>query len=436
MKLRINLDQMISPHFDYVIYSSALNKVLKGGRGSTKSSVISLQLVLDFLQDENANALIIRKVANTLELSVYEQIKWAIYMIGVQSQFSFTRSPYRITHKPTGTSFYFSGLDDPAKLKSMIIAKGYVQWLWFEELAEFSSWEEVDTVRASFTRKVLPRDKHVVTYYSYNPPKNPYDWINEWVNQRLGNEKWYVDHSTYQDVTLPNILSDDYLEEIETVKQNDLNYYQWMYEGKVIGLGNSIYNMDLFHEVREIPDDDYVAQLAYSIDVGHQTSATTCLCIGITGKGNVIVLDTYYYSPEGRTYKKAPSELSKDLHEFIKESASDYPNAPIIKRTIDSAEGGLRNQYYNDYGTRLHGVNKAMKKETMIDYPQELLAQGRVFILHKKTNEIFITQHQQYRWDEKTIATSDPKVIKENDHTCDAFQYFCMDNKRLLGLKK
>ncbi|MBZ1504042.1 PBSX family phage terminase large subunit [Latilactobacillus curvatus] len=436
MKLRVNLDQMISPHFDYVLYSSALNKVLKGGRGSTKSSVISLQIVLDFLQDENANALIIRKVANTIELSVYEQIKWAIYMIGVQSQFAFTKSPYRITHKPTGTSFYFSGLDDPAKLKSMIIAKGYICQLWFEELAEFSSWEEVDTVRASFTRKVLPPGKHVVTYYSYNPPKNPYDWINEWVSQKMGKDKWYVDHSTYQDVTLPDILAEDYLDEIEIVKQNDYNYYQWMYKGKVIGLGNSIYNMDLFYEINQLPDNDYIAQLAYSIDVGHQTSATTCLCIGLTGKNNVILLDTYYYSPAGQTKKKSPGELARDIHDFIADSASAYPNAPIVKRTIDSAEGGLRNQYYSDYGTRLHGVNKAMRKETMIDYPQELLAQGRVFILRKKTNEIFITQHQQYRWDEKTIATSDPKVIKENDHTCDAFQYFCIDNKRLLGLKK
>lgn len=76
MKIKINLDNMINPHFDYVLYSNALNKVLKGGRGSTKSSVISLRIVIDFLQDSNANALILRKVANTLELSVYEQIKW------------------------------------------------------------------------------------------------------------------------------------------------------------------------------------------------------------------------------------------------------------------------------------------------------------------------------------------------------------------------
>lgn len=82
-----------------------------------------------------------------------------------------------------------------------------------------------------------------------------------------------------------------------------------------------------------------------------------------------------------------------------------------------------------------------MKKVTMVDYPQDLLAQGRVFILRKKENEIFIEQHQQYRWEDqktgkKNRNPNDPQVIKENDHTCDAFQYFCMDNKRLLGLKK
>lgn len=436
MKITVDLDSMIIPHFDYILYSDALNKVFKGGRGSTKSSAISLELVTNFIQDTNANALIIRKVANTIELSVYEQIKWAIYQLHVESDFKFTTSPYRIVHKPSGTAFYFSGLDDPDKLKSMIISRGYVQWLWFEELAEFSNWEEIDKVRASFTRKVLPAGKHVVTYYSYNPPKNPYAWINKWVSERAGMNGWYVDHSTYLDVTLPNILSDDYLDEIEMVKNNDKNYWRWMYLGEVVGLGNSIYNMDLFHEIDTLPDDDYVKALAYSIDAGHQTSATTCLCIAITGKNNVILLDTYYYSPAGQVRKKSPNELAKDLNNFIFNTSEEYPEAPIVQRTIDSAEGGLRNQYFNDYGIRLHGVNKAMKKESMIDYPQDLLAQGRVFILRKKANDIFISQHQQYRWDEKSLETSEPKVIKENDHTCDAFQYFCMDNKHLLGLKR
>ncbi len=131
--INVNVDQMINPHFDRALYSNALNKVFEGGRGSTKSSVISLQLLMEFLSDPQGNALIMRKVANNIELSVYEQIKWAIYELHVQDLFTFKKSPYRITHKATGTAFYFSGVDDPQKLKSMIIARGYVRWLWFEE---------------------------------------------------------------------------------------------------------------------------------------------------------------------------------------------------------------------------------------------------------------------------------------------------------------
>lgn len=424
---------MICPHFDRVLFSHCLNKVLKGGRGSTKSSVISLQLVMDFLQDPQANVLIMRKVANTIELSVYEQIKWAIYMLHVDSLFEFKKSPYRIVDKRNGTAFYFSGVDDPQKLKSMIIAKGYVRYLWFEELAEFDSWQEVDTVRASFTRKHLPPGAHVVTYYSYNPPKNPYEWINEWVAQREGIPNWFVDHSTYKDVTLPNILSQDYIDEINTVKSNDYDYYRWMYLGEVVGLGTNIYNMDTFQSIDQLPEDDVITNVFYSVDTGHEVSATTCGAYGVTKKGNVILLDTYYYSPQGKTHKKPPSELSQDLKAFV-DKVTNWIGKQPTNMTIDSAEGALDNQFYNDFGIHWHKVNK-LKKVDMIDRVQDLLAQGRFYYLRRSENEIFIAEHRKYQWDENTLQSDDPKVIKEDDHTCDMFQYFVRDNERFLGLK-
>ncbi|MYV09854.1 PBSX family phage terminase large subunit [Ligilactobacillus salivarius] len=432
-QITINADNMICPHFDRVLFSRCLNKVLKGGRGSTKSSVISIQLVMDFLQDSQANVLIMRKVANTIELSVYEQIKWAIYMLHVDSLFEFKKSPYRIVDKRNGTAFYFSGVDDPQKLKSMIIAHGYVRYLWFEELAEFDSWQEVDMVRASFTRKQLPPGAHVVTYYSYNPPKNPYEWINEWVTQREGVPNWFVDHSTYKDVTLPNILSQDYIDEINTVKQNNYDYYRWMYLGEVIGLGTNIYNMDNFKSLKELPSDDYITNWFCAIDSGHEVSATTFGAYGLTRKGNIILLDTYYYSPQGKAHKKPPSELSKDLYSFINKLAKQFKK-PATKLTIDSAEGALDNQFYNDYGVHLHKVAK-LKKVDMIDRVQNIVAQGRFYYLDTEANKIFIEEHRNYRWDEKTLNSDDPKVVKEEDHTCDQFQYFVRDNERLLGLK-
>ena len=84
----------------------------------------------------------------------------------------------------------------------------------------------------------------------------------------------------------------------------------------------------------------------------------------------------------------------------------------------------------------MHGVNKAMKKKDMIDLVIDLLAQGRVFVLQIESNKVFISEHEGYVYDEKQIERNpdNPAVIKVDDHTCDAFQYFCIDNKKVLKL--
>jgi len=144
-------------------------------------------------------------------------------------------------------------------------------------------------------------------------------------------------------------------------------------------------------------------------------------------------LDTYYYSPENKVVKKAPSEFSKDLHEFTQKITATY-NKYFDQQTIDSAEGALRNQYFKDYGIRLHPIAKK-KKVTMIENVQDLLAQGRFFMLNNPNNQIFYEEHKKYQWDADTLKSDDPKVIKEDDHTCDAFQYYVNDNLQKLGLK-
>lgn len=72
----------------------------------------------------------------------------------------------------------------------------------------------------------------------------------------------------------------------------------------------------------------------------------------------------------------------------------------------------------------------------MIDYVHDLLAQGRFFYFDIPANEIFIEEHRKYQWDQKSLAPGkEPEVVKEDDHTCDGFQYFVKDNLRDLGLK-
>src|SRR5699024_10767235 len=219
-----------------------------------------------------------------------------------------------------------------------------------------------------------------------NPPRNPFNWCNEWTDSKVGNPNYLIHHSTYLDDEL-GILSKQMLDKIEEYKENDYDYWNWMYNGAVIGMGDNVYNMNLFKPLQELPTDDPIILIDTSTDTGHQVSATTHGAFALTAKRNVILLDTYYYSPDGKASKKAPSELSDEFNEWQQSIAQKY-NKHFGMQTIDSAEGALRNQVYLDYGIRLHPIAKKTKID-MIDNVHDLLAQGRFYYLDTPRNKVF-----------------------------------------------
>lgn len=433
-KQQVILKNEINPHFNAMWWTQRPYVIAKGGRGSFKSSVISLRLVLNMLDEANlnhkANVVCVRENAVNLRDTVFNQVLWAIDKLGVSDKFTPRTSPLRIIHNRTGSAFYFYGADNPLKLKSNTVPD--IIALWFEEAANMKGPEVFDQSIPTFIRNKSPYVGQVQVWFSYNPPRNPYDWVNEWVVDKEKDPDYFVDTSTYLD-DKRGFTTGQQMKLIETYKRNDPDYYRWLYLGEVIGLGTNVYNMELFHAADQIPDAEHITNIYYSADTGHEVSATTCSAYGLTNLGHVYLLDTYYYSPQGKAHKKAPSELSKDLYEFINKVGDRYNMAPT-RLTIDSAEGALDNQFYNDYGIHFHKVAK-LKKVDMVDRVQDLLAQGRFFYLDIPANEIFIKEHQKYQWDEATMESDDPKVIKVDDHTADNFQYFVLDNERDLGLR-
>ena len=153
---RIKVSQLIAPAFIPVHldlkHGGHAEYWLKGGRGSTKSSFIATEIILGLLQDPDACAIVYRKVAATLRESVYEELSKVIHRMDLAPWFQFRISPLEIRYKPTGQRILFRGADDPAKSKSIALAKGYFRYLWFEELAEFSGMEDVRTIQASVIR--------------------------------------------------------------------------------------------------------------------------------------------------------------------------------------------------------------------------------------------------------------------------------------------
>lgn len=431
----IKISQLIQPHFYKVWKSDKPYNILKGGRNSFKSSTVSLLLVMMMkrraLQHRKANIICIRENAAYLRDTVYSQIEWALDMLDMTNDFAYKVSPLQIVHKKSGSTFYFYGSDDPMKLKSNMVRD--VVAVWYEEAANQKSAEVFNQVNPTFMRQHPDYTDQVKFFFTYNPPRDPYNWINEWVKSLHTDDDYLIDTSSYLDDKL-GVISEQQLTDIERYKNNDYDYYRYLYLGEAVGLGNNVWNMDLIHLQENVPENENIYNLFFSADVGHQTSATAVLAFGLTDKNNVYLLDTYYYSPAGKVNKKAPSEFVPEIKNFMDKVKSDYKDAPIRDMVIDSAEGGLRNEWWLREHTRWAPVKK-LDKANMIDYCHDLLAQGRFFVLNNQANQIFLEEAKQYRWDEKTLESGDPKVIKEFDHAQDAFQYFAVNNARILGIK-
>ena len=208
---------------------------LKGGRGSGKSSFISLEIVLGLLRDRQASALICRKVAATLRESVYEQVIWAVRRLGLEALFRFRLSPLEIERVDTGQRILFRGSDDPGKLKSLKLASGYIRYLWLEELAEFDGMDEVRTIRLSALRGT---DAACVTFFSYNPPVSPANWVN--AEAMAGAPGRLTHHSSYLDMP-EGWLGGAFLAEAEHLRRTNARAYRHTYLGEATGSGGEVF---------------------------------------------------------------------------------------------------------------------------------------------------------------------------------------------------
>lgn len=222
---------------------------LMGGRGSTKSSFISLEIILGILRESEANALIYRRVKDTLRESVYEQMVWAVDALGLRDFFTLRVSPMEIIYRPTGQRILFRGADDPGKSKSIKLSKGYFGFLWFEEASEFQNMEAIRTIKASVIRGVPP-GKKAITFYSYNPPISAQNWVNkEALIKRPGRLKHL---SNYTQVPR-NWLGVDFIAEAEALKNSDERAYRHMYLGEVTGTGGNVFeNVKLIRITAEV----------------------------------------------------------------------------------------------------------------------------------------------------------------------------------------
>ena len=287
-----NLTDIIAPSFYDLFYDIEDNNHthywLKGGRGSTKSSFVSVEIILGMMQNPGTNAVAIRKVGLYLKDSVYEQLVWAIEKLGVMNLWKQKLSPLELIYIPTGQRILFRGADKPAKLKSTKVHKGYIRYIWYEEVAEFNGMEEIRTINQSLMRG----GQTFNVFYSYNPPKSQRSWVNaETVkiqSDRQNNAASLVHHSTYLDVP-HEWLGEQFFLEAEHLKRTKPDNYAHEYLGEVTGTGGEVFanitqrrisdeEINTFDHIKRGIDFGYAAD-PFVYVVGHYDSKRKILYI-------------------------------------------------------------------------------------------------------------------------------------------------------------
>ncbi|WP_435530143.1 PBSX family phage terminase large subunit [Paenibacillus vini] len=385
-----------------------LNVVEKGGRGSGKSSDIA-HIIVQLIMRYPVNAVGIRYIDNTIELSIFEQIKWAIAEQGVTHLFKINKSPMRITYKPRGNYMAFRGAQNPERLKSLKDANFPFAIGWVEELAEFKTEDEVTTITNSLLRGELDDGLFYKFFFSYNPPKRKQSWVNKKYESVFQLDNTFVHHSTYLDNPF---ISRAFIAEAEAAKERNERKYEWEYLGKAIGSGVVPFDNLTFRRItdEEIKSFDNIRQ---GIDWGYG-------------------VDPFSF---GRWHYDKTRRIIYAIDEFYGVKVSNREAAEWIKNkgyhmdmtTADSAEPKSIDEM-KTHGLRIRGAKKGPGS---VEYGEKWLDDLEAIVIDPQRTPNTAREFENI--DYKTDSDGNPRAELEDkdNHTIDQCRYsFESDMKR------
>ncbi|PIC73332.1 PBSX family phage terminase large subunit [Sporosarcina sp. P17b] len=416
IKLSDLIPKAFHPVWKAALAEEILNVVCKGGRGSGKSSDIA-HVIIQLLMRSPVNAVGIRKVDNTLELSIFEQMKWAMEQQGVSHLFKITKSPMRITYTPRGNYMVFRGAQEPERIKGLKSANYPFTILWVEEVAEFKEESEITTITNSFLRGQLPDKLQYKFFFSYNPPKRRQSWVNKKYESSTQPTNTFVHHSTYLDNPF---ISEQFIAEAEAAKERNKLRYEWEYLGKAVGSGVVPFD-NLQIEAGCITDDmiknfDNIRQ---AVDFGYAVDPLAYVRWHYDKKKNgIYAVDEYY----------GQKISNRELAKWIKERG--YESLELF---CDSAEPKSIAELKNDHSIRrAKGVKKGPDS---VEYGEEWLNDLDFICIDSRRTPNIAKEFESIDYQVDRDGNPKPRLEDKDNHTIDATRYAFSDDMKKNAIK-
>ncbi|BDP64897.1 PBSX family phage terminase large subunit [Enterococcus faecium] len=408
------LSEFLPPKFHSVwratLNQDILNIVCKGGRGSGKSSDIA-HIITQLLMRYAVNTVGIRYVDNTLEQSLYEQMKWAIEQQGVSHLFKFNKSPLRITYKPRGNYMIFRGAQNPERIKSLKDSKFPFAIGWIEELAEFKNEDEVTTITNSLLRGELDDGLFYKFFYSYNPPKRKQSWVNKKYETSFQPKNTFIHHSTYKDNPF---ISKEFLSEVEAARARNPRRAEWEYDGKAIGSGIVPFD-NLRIEAGSITDEmvanfDNIRQ---GLDYGYATDPLAFVRWHYDKKRNCIYAIDELYEVKCSNRRAA---------QWIKSNKYHYQD--IIAEVEPKSNAEMRNEH------DISKIRQVTKGPDSVEYGEKWLDDLDAIYIDPIRTPNIAKEFENIDYQTDRDGNPKPRLEDKDNHTIDATRYAFNDDMR------
>ena len=409
LKIKKNLPEIIGKGYATYWNYKGRYRVVKGGRGSKKSTTTALWIIYKMIQYPLANTLVIRRVFNTHKDSTYTQLKWAANTLGVSHLWKFSKSPLEATYLPTGQKILFRGLDDPMSITSITVEHGHLCWCWFEEAFQVMNEDDFNKIDMSI-RGELPKGYFKQITLSFNP------WSEKhWLKKRFFDAKDDDILAITTNYTCNEFLGEDDKKIFNKMKINNPRRYN------IEGLGNwgiaegLVYDNfeELEFDIDEIKKRRNIKS-AFGLDFGYTNDPTAFIASLIDLDSNeIFIFDEHY--------QKAMS--NKDITNMIKYKG--YSKETIVGDSSEpkSIDDIKRNGIY-----RIKGAKKG--KDSILNGIQYI--QDFKIYVHPKCENTLI-ELSNYVWDTKNGNVIN-KPIDDYNHLMDALRY-SLEDIRLGGVK-
>lgn len=383
----VKINRKIEPNKSYVF---------EGGRGSTKSSYISLKIIELIKNNPNLHACVVRAVGNTLRDSVYAQMKWAINELGLNDEFEYTVSPLEIKYKKTGQRIFFRGCDDEVKLKSIKPEFGYIGILWKEEKDQLKGAAQERSVNQS----VLRGGNIAYDFSSYNPPKSKSNWVNK--EKEIPNENRIIHHSTYKSVD-EEWLGQKFIDDAEHLREVNPDAYDHEYLGIPNGNGGNVFE---YLEIRNIEDKEIESfdRIYQGQDWGWFPDPAAFIRLAYNHAQDTIYLIDEHYVNKTTNVDNAKWIIAKKYNDY--------------EITCDSAEP----KSVNDYRDAGLPAKAAIKGAGSVEYGMKWL-QGRKIVIDPRRTPNAYKEFTEYEYEKDKEGNVISGYPDANNHLIDATRY-------------